>query len=186
MKQDYFRMTREKWEAEYVRGQWDYVKQLDELAHYSVILGYCCYFRPGGTILDIGCGEGILQERLSPCQYSRYVGIDICAEAIHRALPKQDEKTFFIRADASTYNPEERFDIIVFNECLYYFEDSLSTLRRYERFLNQDGIFVASMHVTEMTMDIWKVLEAVYLTKDGVTVSNQSGGAWIIKIFTLQ
>jgi len=89
MKQDYFRMTREKWEAEYVRGQWNYIKQLDELARYSVIVGYCCYFRPGGTILDIGCGEGILQERLSPCQYSRYVGIDICAEAIRRALPKQ-------------------------------------------------------------------------------------------------
>jgi len=42
------------------------------------------------------------------------------------------------------------------------------------------------MRVTEMTVDIWKVLEAVCLTKDRVTVSNQSGEAWIIKIFTLQ
>ena len=63
------------------------LKEIGELAHYSAIVGYCYYLNKSGTILDIGCGEGILQERLRSLNYSRYVGVDISAKAIRRASP---------------------------------------------------------------------------------------------------
>lgn len=175
-------ITREEWEAEYSNGQWDILRQIDELAHYSVIVGYCHYFKNSGAILDIGCGEGILQERLNPCKHSRYVGVDISAEVIRRASHKQDERTFFVRADASKYSPNEQFDIIVFNECLYYFENPLSIMERYERFLKKGGVFIISMYVTARTKRIWKMLDTVYSAAHEVRVSNKSGHSWTIKV----
>lgn len=63
------------WNAEYEAGRWTYLGQLPELARFSVLIGY--HFKPGGSILDIGCGEGVLYERMQAHGYSRYVGVDL-------------------------------------------------------------------------------------------------------------
>ena len=76
---------RERLDVQYARGSWDYLRSLDELARFSVLAGYCHYLKPNGRILEIGCGEGILQERLDPARYARYVGVDISEEAVRRA-----------------------------------------------------------------------------------------------------
>lgn len=177
---------RELLETEYVSGAWDYLRGLDELARFSVVMGYCHHFKEKGKILEIGCGEGILQERLCPSKYSRYVGVDISPEAIGRASHKQDEKTLFVSEDANIYTPDERFDAIVFNECLEYFDDPLSIVRRYERFLEKDGVYIVSMFVgidTVRTKRIWKMLESAYTAEVETQVSNKSGWSWIIKVF---
>lgn len=176
-------VAEEEWETHYSSERWEFLKEVGQLAHYSVIVGYCCYFKQPGTILDIGCGEGILQEKLRPYKYSRYVGVDISTEAIHLAPNKQDERTLFVRADASRYIPNERFNIIIFNECLYYFKDPLSVMRRYANFLEENGLLIVSMYVTERTKCIWKILEKSYTPDDEVRVTNKSGVSWIIKVF---
>ena len=48
-------------EAEYSRGVWDYLSGVEELTRFSVVVGYCHYFHKNGSILEIGCGEGLLQ-----------------------------------------------------------------------------------------------------------------------------
>src|SRR5919109_102772 len=101
-------MTQADWEVQYSSGRCDYYRHLSELARYSVVVGYCHYLKPSGTILDLGCGEGILQERLDPKKYSRYVGVDFSSEAISRASQRQDKKNLFVTADISTYVPEEQ------------------------------------------------------------------------------
>jgi len=176
------RVAKEEWDSQYSLGKWDYLRQVGELAHYSVIAGYCHYFKPGGSFLDIGCGEGILQERLCYSGYSRYAGIDISEEAICLASGRQDEKTFFVRADVSGYCPDSKSDIIIFNECLYYFQDPMSVMKRYESFLTEDGLFIVSMFATEKTGRIWKILEESYIVQDEVFVKNRSGVSWNIKV----
>ncbi len=174
-------------DSEYSRGKWDYLRDLDELSRFSVIVGYCHHLKPAGTILEIGCGEGILQERLCPSGYARYVGVDVSEEAIRRAAHKQNEKTCFVREDASIYSSEERFDLIVFNECLEYFDDPLGAVRRYERFLEQDGFYIVSMFAgidTLRTRRIWKALESAYTPAAETRVSTKPGYSWIIKVFT--
>ncbi|HEY2662863.1 MAG TPA: hypothetical protein VGI47_00885 [Candidatus Binataceae bacterium] len=57
------------WEKEYASGQWSYMKGVDDLARYSLIVGYYDFFKAGGSILDLGCGEGILQQKLAGCGY---------------------------------------------------------------------------------------------------------------------
>ena len=173
--------------AEYARGLWDYLGDVTELPRFSVIVGFCHHYRGGGKILEIGCGEGILWERLCPTKYASYVGVDVSAEAIRRASHKQNEKTQFVREDASVFQPDERFDLIVFNECLEYFDDPLKLLRRYEDFLEEDGIYIVSMFVgldTVRTKRIWKMIGSVYTAEAETRVSTRKKLTWTIKVFS--
>jgi 2-polyprenyl-3-methyl-5-hydroxy-6-metoxy-1,4-benzoquinol methylase len=177
---------RELLNTEYARGDWDYLRSLHELSRFSVVAGYCHYFHPGGKILEVGCGEGILQERLCSSNYERFVGVDISDEAVRRASKKQDEKTVFVREDAAIYTPDDQFDVIIFNESLEYFRDPLGIVQRYAHFLDQTGVFIVSMYVgidTVRTKRIWKQLENVYTPRAETTVSTQSEYSWIIKAY---
>ena len=178
-----FRVNRQQWERQYAHGEWDCLRRIDELAHYSAIAGYCRYLKDSGSILDIGCGEGILRNALRGFEYSRYVGVDIAAEAIRRASRIQDDRACFVRANAERYDPGRRFDIIVFNECLYYFDDPAGVLRRYEGSLAKGGIVIVSMHATERSRRIWKAIENDHRAEDEVQVTHRSGVSWTIKVF---
>jgi len=174
--------TRDDWEIGYSTGEWERLRDVSQLAHYSQIVGYCAYFKPGGAILDIGCGEGLVQEKLRPYGYRRYVGIDIADEAIRRASRKQDDRTEFLRADAAEFHHEERFDVIIFNECLYYFPDPIELLKKYERFLCRGGIFVVSMYGVERTERLWSILKPLYRCEDGVRIANECAKFWTVKV----
>jgi 2-polyprenyl-3-methyl-5-hydroxy-6-metoxy-1,4-benzoquinol methylase len=53
-----------RWNREYTEGGWDWLRNIDELAHHCVLAGYVSYLKPGGSVLDVGCGEGVFQEQL--------------------------------------------------------------------------------------------------------------------------
>lgn len=174
---------REKMDSDYAHGKWDYLRGIEELGRFSLLVGYCHFLKPGGRILEIGCGEGILQGRLDPARYSRYVGVDVSAEAIQRA--RSDEKTAFVRADAAVWEPGEAFDLIVFNECLEYFDDPLAVVRHYEPSLAPGGAFLVSMFAgveTARTLRIWRWLESVYAVEDATRVTNRAGLTWVLKV----
>jgi len=174
-------------DAEYAAGSWEYLRGSEELSRFSVVVGYCHYFKPSGTVLEVGCGEGILQERLDHSKYSRYAGIDISSEAIRRASEKGDHKTCFVAADAATFIPSANFDVIIFNECLEYFQDPLALVHRYDPFLNAGGIYIVSIFEgvdTAQSKRIWRALGRTYQIRSQTRVSNQSGYSWIIKVLT--
>ncbi|MEU7482111.1 class I SAM-dependent methyltransferase [Lentzea sp. NPDC042327] len=136
---------RAAWDAQYARGEWDHLAGLGEQAYYAVIVGYGTFFAPGGSVLDVGCGEGVLHSRWLPHGYERYVGLDISEVAVRRLAQRVDERTEFRAADADTHTPDGKFDVIVFNESLYYLTDPLAALERYERALTPDGVVIVSM-----------------------------------------
>jgi 2-polyprenyl-3-methyl-5-hydroxy-6-metoxy-1,4-benzoquinol methylase len=70
------------WDSMYEQGEWDYLTKIDELGHYSLLVGYCQYLNPKGKILDIGCGEGLLQQQLRYLPYQSYLGVDVSNVAI--------------------------------------------------------------------------------------------------------
>jgi 2-polyprenyl-3-methyl-5-hydroxy-6-metoxy-1,4-benzoquinol methylase len=173
-------VTLDNWETQYKSENWSHLSDIRELARYSMIVGYCNYFKTFGSILDIGCGEGILQNRLGSQAYSRYIGIDISAEAIKRASNNGNDRTFFLCSDAAIYKPDERFDIVIINECLYYFKDPLGFVRRYEGFLKDGGLIIVSMYSADRTKKIWEILEKTCHIEDSTTVTNRSGTSWRI------
>ena len=175
-------VSKERWEQEYAAGTWKYVEELRELARYSVIIGYGAYFKPGGSVLDVGCGTGLLQRRVRALGYSHYLGIDGSETAIAQALQERDARTEFLCADAEIYAPQESFDVIIFNEILYYLSDPVGIFQRMARALNPEGIVVVSMRQTPNSPPIWRSLDRVARTLDAVMVANQNR-PWEIKVF---
>jgi SAM-dependent methyltransferase len=175
-------ISQERWEQEYRDGFWSHLEEARELAHYSVITGYYAYYRPGGSLLDVGSGEGVLQRRLEPLSYSRYLGIDKSQEAIARAQIQRDARTEFRCADVETYSPQDRFDVIVFNELLYYLQDPVDVVRRLAHSLSPGGIIIISMLRWTSSRRIWRSLDRSMAIEDRVTVTHRSVGSWDVKV----
>jgi cyclopropane fatty-acyl-phospholipid synthase-like methyltransferase len=84
------------WEKRHEEGAWDRISTMGELARYSLIVGYV-HLLAASTILNVGCGEGILFERLCNSHYSRYLGLDLSSVATGRICDKNDDKHRFCR-----------------------------------------------------------------------------------------
>lgn len=174
-----------RWDDEYRTEKWRYMHGLTELARYSVVVGYVQHLAARGEVLDLGCGEGILQQRLGQASYARYVGVDISGAAIEAASLRANPQTSFVCADVARYHPSGSFDVIVLNEVLYYISDPLGLLRHYEQFLKPNGMFVISMFATEQTNTNWRVLEREYRFLDQTSTRNaHSGYAWDCRVTT--
>jgi 2-polyprenyl-3-methyl-5-hydroxy-6-metoxy-1,4-benzoquinol methylase len=159
------------WEAQYAAGRWDFLAQLSELARFSVLAGYICHLKPGGTVLDTGCGQGVLLRRLPRSCYSRYVGIDVSSSAISVAQEQANECSTFLAADCEEYSPAEHFDVIVFNEVLCCLRDPLRTVERYVRSLNPGGLLLVSLCTAARgSATVLGQLKRAYATVDEVRV----------------
>lgn len=159
------------WDEQYASGRWDFLAQLPELARFSVLAGYVEHLRPGGMVLDVGCGQGILLRRLSGSSYSRYVGIDVSGSAITVARQQCNERSEFVAADCEDYQPTEHFDVVVFNEVLCCLRDPLRTVARYMRSLRPAGVVLVSMCTAARggATILWRLRRA-YTTIDEVRV----------------
>jgi len=163
------------WEAQYAAGRWDFLADLSELARFSILAGYICHLKPGGTVLDTGCGHGALLRRLPASGYSKYVGIDLSASAISVAQQHANERSTFFAADCEKYSPTENFDVIVFNEVLSCLYDPLRTAERYVRFLNPGGLLLVSLCTAGRgSSALLRQLKLVYATVDEVRVSHSA------------
>jgi len=130
------------WEHQYETGHWDFLHTLGELGRFSVLVGYLHELKPIGAVLDIGCGEGLLFKRLQTTSCSQYLGLDISAAAIEKARAMGTGP--FICTDAEHFVPTDTYDVIIFNESLYYFLDPVATVVRYTSALRPDGIMIVS------------------------------------------
>jgi 2-polyprenyl-3-methyl-5-hydroxy-6-metoxy-1,4-benzoquinol methylase len=143
------------------------------LARFSVLAGYICHLKPGATVLDTGCGQGVLLRRLPISSYSKYVGIDLSSSAISVAQEHGNERSTFFAADCEEYSPTEQFDVIVFNEVLCCLRDPLPTVERYVRALNPGGLLLVSLCTAARgSSTILRRLKRAYATVDEVRVGH--------------
>ncbi|HEV8579113.1 MAG TPA: class I SAM-dependent methyltransferase [Thermoanaerobaculia bacterium] len=174
-------VAKEIWEAQYGSGGWGFMRQLDELARYSVIAGYLHHLKPGGSVLDVGGGEGLLADHLRPFGYSRYLGIDLSEAAVRQAAGRADGKTSFAAADAESFVPAEHWDAVVFNECVYYFRDPLGTVRRYEDSLAIGGVFIVSTFRSRRSDAIVRRFLERYRLLEETAITNRKG-TWVVRV----
>lgn len=176
-----------QWDAEYRDGQWDFLGDLREAAHYQVITSYYERLTPSGAVLDVGCGEGRLNEVLRRAGYASYVGIDISAVALARASFHADEHTQFLVADAESFDTTDRFDVIVVNEALYYFQDPARTTRCLARLLRPGGVIILSVALCGLKDGLNKLamlcsVERDFRLRDEVSLYTQNGPTWLVRV----
>ncbi len=161
-----------RWEAQYGSGHWDYFSGMEQMARYSIISGYCRLLKPGGRFLDVGCGDGVLAERFHPGSFTELVGLDISETALSIARERGVGNTVFLHEDVEHPSPvvQGPFDAVIFNEVAYYFRNPLATIRRYEQYLAEDGVFIVSIHEQAKHFFVWKKLDSAYRIRDEVLV----------------
>jgi len=170
-------------ESRYKTGRWAWLNEISFAHNYSLIKGCCEYYKSKDRkILDVGCGEGILQKRMD---YSKYTGVDMNTEAIRHARTRENENTEFVLAEAGQeYQPHGLYDVIVFNESLYYIKNPADVFLRYRTFLAEDGIIIVSMFKVYLARKIWKSIQKTGMKElTEVEVINEIGLKWMIKVY---
>jgi 2-polyprenyl-6-hydroxyphenyl methylase/3-demethylubiquinone-9 3-methyltransferase len=166
--------TLQDWNSEYASGEIDHYADLDQLGRYSVLIGYVRFLGDRPSILDFGCGVGLLRERLGDVAVGRYRGIDPAREAIKRATRLQDERTSFLVAEVPP--ADKSFDEVVCNEVLYVVPDAAATLAIVHGVLRQHGHLLTSNwhHPGDQALD--RLISQRFELVDGVDVRTSRGG----------
>ena len=175
------KVSAQTWDREYRDGAWNYLSGIDSVAGLAAVMGYCQHLAPR-TILDAGCGEGLLAEKLRLLDHDYYLGLDISQEAVTRATRKLGNmRTEFAIADLHRFQSGRRFDAIIFNQSLYYLSDPAAVLTRYAAMLNPDGHFIISMVDQPRTRTLWPLVEKALQTRDMMD-TRQGEGRVITKL----
>ena len=108
------------------------------------------------SMLDVGCASGSLA-RMAAAEPFSYVGTDISDFAIGEAMKLSPDREFHA-APVTEYEPDRSYDVIVFNEVLYYLDvdRAASELVRYAGHLSEDGILVVGMKDDAKSAAIFK------------------------------
>jgi 2-polyprenyl-3-methyl-5-hydroxy-6-metoxy-1,4-benzoquinol methylase len=173
---------RELWEEQYRSGVWDYLDSASEIAHYMVIVGYVQQFCPNPAILDVGCGHGRLFQLLQAYSFRNYLGVDFSAEAIKRAQCATHGGAHFERVDFEEFVPPDRYEVIIFNESIYYSSRPEEVLCRYMRALTPNGVMIVSMCQNRWQGSIWTALESVAQLVHSTAVTNEQGLTWHVRV----
>lgn len=174
----------ERWEEQFKSGRWKQLDSLDEYFRYMIIIGYLHRLWNTPSVLDVGCGHGSLLRRIEDLglHVQCYHGIDISLTAIEQAKPLEREGVTFEVVDVERWVPPRTYDVIVFNESLYYLSDPISSLQSFARNVAQDGGFIVSMCRSGNHHVIWKKIEALFPERHRCTVENRQGSVADIKV----
>ncbi|MEO5782401.1 MAG: class I SAM-dependent methyltransferase [Ginsengibacter sp.] len=179
------RVSKIIWEKQFNNGSWDYLEGKDEVLHYQTIIQLYDRQKNKNSTLDIGCGKGVLYKYLKESNSFRgnnYVGLDLSETAINAATARFPGIKFH-QGDFENENLDEKFDIIIFNESLYYFHRPLIIIENcFAQNLFDNGVIIISMFDLIGHDEIWKRIEKHYQIVDEEEVMNDKGEKWKIKV----
>jgi SAM-dependent methyltransferase len=131
------------WDELYEAGHLDYYSEPDALARYGVLAAYVTHFG-ARSILDVGCGPGLLRPHVEGVGFTRYLGIDPSRVAIERASRFEDERTSFAVAERPAPGSGP-FDVVVCNDMLYYVDDAGAFLDHVRDLLEPGGYVISAV-----------------------------------------
>jgi 2-polyprenyl-3-methyl-5-hydroxy-6-metoxy-1,4-benzoquinol methylase len=183
------RWSPEQWTDAYGSGALEYYGTLDELARYSLLVGYVGFFfppepdGPAPRVLDVGCGTGLLRARLEGARVGEYVGIDLSPTAIDSAERRRLPRARFLVGEVDGLELG-RFDVVVLNEMLYYVEELELFLDRLGQLLEPSGLLLVSMWRHPGDRSLWRTVDEHFPLVDRVEARNRGNElnprGWIV------
>jgi trans-aconitate methyltransferase len=170
-----------RWDSIYIQGY--HLDVWEQDARYGALMGLMQRYEGQCPILDVGCGEGILEQKFRYVSKAPMLGVDYSREAIKLADARNIPQCQFICADYRKCDLRQHFSIIVFNESLYYVDDAVGALNDLSRYLSDEGVFIVSMFDAFPTRRIWSALRTDYLVQQSVVVRDETNGKmWRIRV----
>jgi SAM-dependent methyltransferase len=163
--------SRTQWEDSFAAGRTDSYAGLDEVARYGVILGYLSWLGGNPSVLDVGCGAGLLRKRMESVPFRSYVGVDPTPSAIAQADELADSRTRFVLGDPMTADVGT-FDVVVCSEVLYVAEDPERLVDRVGSLVREGGHLCTSVWRHPGDFRLWDWIDSRYEKLDAVTVRN--------------
>lgn len=140
-------LKRALWNREFATGRWDCLDSSVNDCVYPFVEKHA----RDGSILDLGSGSGSTASELR-LVYRRYTGVDISDVAIRQAIQTtrangRDRVNRFVRSDIETFIPDEKYNVILFRDSIYYLSAArmVDVLRRYAAHLADEGVFIVRM-----------------------------------------
>lgn len=133
-----------QWDEDYSTDELDFYAAFRERARYGILLGYLTARQAELAILDVGCGVGLMRERIPDHLIGRFCGCDPSAVAIEEARGRGWFNSEF-HVEAMPSAELGQFDVIICNEMLYYVDDVDALLLRLASMLKPDGWLLSSV-----------------------------------------
>lgn len=96
------------------------------------------------TILEIGCGTGMLTKFLS--NYGTITGIDISPEAISFCQKQGLEKVFKADINSMDITPHRsKYDLVVASDVLEHIQDDMQAMKNIKKMLKESGRFLLTV-----------------------------------------
>ncbi|MCX6953949.1 MAG: class I SAM-dependent methyltransferase [Verrucomicrobia bacterium] len=169
-------------DGEYTSGSWAHFRELPELARQSVVVGAVTALYPNPSILDLGCGSGRLAQLFSPHPFRRYLGVDISTAGLKLARELALTRCEFVEGNFETWRPPEKFDVIMFSECIGYASDPGAVTAAFADHLTPGGIVVISHFRFGHWQAHWRRVGRRLEVFDSTTVTNLRGQTWDVKL----
>lgn len=170
------------WQNRIQKNLTRYLESSFEAHRYSLIAGWVEY-RSGThlSVLDVGCGSGILATRMS---FDSYRGIDVSEAELRQALQRGIPNASFTLCPAEEFHSDDTYGAIIFNESLYYMENPSGVVQRLTKMLSAGGVVVICMFRTAIERRIWKELDRLSLQEVAmVEITNEHGSRSILRCY---
>ena len=120
----------------------------------------------GKTILDLGCGEGMMCRYFMEKGAKSVLGVDISNNMINEAKKqtKDPNVTYQILAMENLSTINQKFDIVFSSLAFHYIEDFEKLMRDISSLLNENGILLFSQENPIATAIVYKEDVKKYIT----------------------
>lgn len=159
--------NKEEWETQFSKGDWNFMLDVERRPALVFVADKIKTEaqRRAISVLDVGCGNGGLAKLLRDTPSIAFTGLDISETAVEVARKVYPQGTFYVVSAETPPAFTKPFDIIVFNDVLYYFE-ALPTFMRYQQELAPEGKVLVVMYDSWRTDLVWRSLSRVFKAEE--------------------
>jgi SAM-dependent methyltransferase len=173
------------WDDQYQAGVYDRLLRNDQKHHLRLLGSLIGDGRAGLLVLEIGCGEGAFVDVLRGQKVNSYVGVDFSPVVIEKARARFSREIAegwvrFEVGDGRNFSTPERFDAVVFPECIEYLGDVQILLSHYETMLKPGGVIGVTQWLGIRPLRLWRRLKQFRTVLNEAVVSAAWGGAWVV------